>query len=80
MRGWTTVWYSVAGCDGRWCVSIQGRPSLSTIAEACAEHFDSTHQSVWSPREITLYGTEQGEPLAIFSVEMKASFHATRKS
>lgn len=78
MKGWTTVWYSVSDCEGRWCVSMQGRPSLSKIAEACADHHHSTHPSEW-PRDIMLYGTEQGEPLASFSVELQPTFYATRK-
>lgn len=79
MKGWTTVWYSVSDCEGRWCVSMQGRPSLSKIAEACAEHYKYMHLTEWSPREITLYGTEQGDPLATFSVELQPAFYVTRK-
>ena len=53
------------------------------VAEECADHFHSWRGGLFAqwPRDITLYATEDGPPLASFMVERKMvpEFYATRK-
>lgn len=88
----TVIWYSSSDEDGptRYQLTLRGpynitRPiEQSDIAQQCADDFHHNHDG-WEchwPRDITLYATEDGPPLASFEVDREAVplFYATRKA
>lgn len=87
----TVIWYSSSDCEDptRYALRLPStynvkRPIEQTmIARECAEDFHSNHdgwEALW-PRDITLYETDDGPPLASFEVEREAvpEFWPTRK-
>ena len=87
----TVIWYSSSDCEdpSRYELRLQGPYDVTRpieqidIARFAADDFHNAHdgwEARW-PRDITLYATEDGPPLASFEVEREHEphFYARRK-
>lgn len=86
------IWYSSSDCEepSRYELAlprgyhIMNKTDQGKLAELCADDFHSNHdgwESRW-PRDITIYETEEGPPIASFEVDREAipHFYVHRKA
>lgn len=91
MKNLTVVWYSSSDCEepSRYELLLRNNYDVTRpleqidIAKLAADDFHNAHdgwEAEW-PRDITLYATEDGPPLASFEVdrECEPCFYAHRK-